>query len=82
MQSKTHACFKVAVAMHDWRFIGVRKSSAARAAHRELRSLLRLFLANRACGICARMPAQDTKLLGKNKAVAHAGAGDTGPKQM
>ncbi len=32
------------------------RSSAARAAHRELRSLLRLFRANYACGICARTP--------------------------
>ena len=32
------------------------RSSAARAAHRELRSLLRLFRANYSCGICARTP--------------------------
>ncbi len=32
------------------KFRVVRKSSAARAAHRELRSLLRLFLANHAWG--------------------------------
>ncbi|MDY7070067.1 hypothetical protein PshuTeo2_00700 [Pseudomonas hunanensis] len=32
------------------------RSSAARAAHRELRSLLRLFRANYSWGICARTP--------------------------
>ena len=32
------------------------RSSAARAAHRELRSLLRLFRANHSCSICARTP--------------------------
>jgi len=37
-------------------FMGWQKSSAARAAHRELRSLLRLFLASNACDRRARPP--------------------------
>jgi len=37
-------------------FVVVRKSSAARAAHRELRSLLRLFRASEACERRARPP--------------------------
>ena len=32
------------------------RSSATRAAHRELRSLLRLFRASHSCAICARTP--------------------------
>ncbi|WP_235776637.1 hypothetical protein, partial [Pseudomonas putida] len=35
-------------------FMVLQKSSAARAAHRELRSLLRLFLASNACDRRAR----------------------------
>ncbi|WP_336874547.1 hypothetical protein, partial [Pseudomonas juntendi] len=38
------------------RYAAPETSSAARAAHRELRSLLRFFRANYAWGICARTP--------------------------
>ncbi len=42
--------------VHALVFVVPVRLSAARAAHRELRSLLRLFRANYFWGICARTP--------------------------
>ena len=59
-----------------------RRSSAARAAHRELRSLLRLFLASNACYRCARPPCLYDAILRHTPRRSRAnGTGMIGPKQ-
>ncbi|HDS0962062.1 hypothetical protein ACF8Q9_13970 [Pseudomonas sp. TYF_15] len=63
-------------------FVVLRRSSAARAAHRE-QARSYICFGPIIPGADARVPlALNSTSWGTNKAVARAGTGDTGPKQM